>query len=108
MTSSEPQLEKVQNDVIQNIQQAEQLKQQEQQQQQASSADLTAGIDVVSLASDAISLASDVIETVGDALSDIDLSFQSALPAPCLYFVLKFCFKNYPGRRVPLYKRGIQ
>ena len=27
MTSSEPQLEKVQNDVIQNIQQAEQLKQ---------------------------------------------------------------------------------
>jgi hypothetical protein len=29
MTSSEPQLEKVQNDVIQNIQQAEQLKQQE-------------------------------------------------------------------------------
>jgi len=30
MTSSEPQLEKAQNDVIQNIQQAEQLKQQEQ------------------------------------------------------------------------------
>ena len=30
MTSSEPQLEKEQNDVIQNIQQAEQLKQQEQ------------------------------------------------------------------------------
>ena len=29
MTSSEPQLEKEQNDVIQNIQQAEQLKQQE-------------------------------------------------------------------------------
>lgn len=29
MTLSEPQLEKVQNDVIQNIQQAEQLKQQE-------------------------------------------------------------------------------
>ena len=29
MTSSEPQLEKVQNDVIQKIQQAEQLKQQE-------------------------------------------------------------------------------
>lgn len=29
MTSSEPQLEKLQNDVIQNIQQAEQLKQQE-------------------------------------------------------------------------------
>lgn len=29
MASSEPQLEKVQNDVIQNIQQAEQLKQQE-------------------------------------------------------------------------------
>ena len=29
MTSSEPQLEKGQNDVIQNIQQAEQLKQQE-------------------------------------------------------------------------------
>ena len=74
MTSSEPQLEKAQNDMIQNIQQAEQLKQQEQQ-QQASSVDWTAGIDVVSLASDAISLASDVIETVGDALSDIDLSF---------------------------------
>lgn len=68
MTSSEPQLEKEQNDVIQNVQQAEQLRQQEQQQQQASSADWTAGIDVVSLASD-------VIETVGDALSDIDLSF---------------------------------
>lgn len=34
MTSSEPQLEKEQNDVIQNVQQAEQLKQQEQQQQQ--------------------------------------------------------------------------
>ena len=74
MTSSEPQLEKAQNDMIQNVQQAEQLKQQEKQ-QQASSADWTAGIDVVSLASDAISLASDVIETVGDALSDIDLSF---------------------------------
>ena len=74
MTSSEPQLEKEQNDVIQNVRQAEQLKQQEQQ-QQASSTDWTVGIDVVSLASDAISLASDVIETVGDALSDIDLSF---------------------------------
>jgi len=71
MTSSEPQLEKAQNDVIQNVQQAEQLK----QQQQASSADWTAGIDVVSLASDAISLASDVVETVGDSLSNIDLSF---------------------------------
>lgn len=74
MTSSEPQLEKAQNDLIQNIKQAEQLKQQEQQ-QQANSTDWTVGIDVVSLASDAISLASDVIETVGDALSDIDLSF---------------------------------
>ena len=68
-------IRKEQNDVIPNVQKAEQLKQQEQQQQQASSADWTAGIDVVSLASDAISLASDVIETVGDALSDIDLSF---------------------------------
>lgn len=89
MTSSEPQLEKVQNDVIQNIQQAEQFKQQEQQQQQASSADWTAGIDVVSLASDAISLASDVIETVGDALSDIDLSFSQPSRPSCLCFRFK-------------------
>ena len=94
MTSSEPQLEKEQNDVIQNVQQAEQLKQQEQQQQQASSADRTAGIDVVSFASDAISLASDVIETVGDALSDIDLSFQSALSAYLLVLRFKILLLN--------------
>ncbi|WP_313564231.1 hypothetical protein [Acinetobacter sp.] len=84
--------------MIQNIQQAEQLKQQEQQ---ASSADWTAGIDVVSLASDAISLASDVIETVGDALSDIDLSFSQPSRPSCLCFVLRFWFRAYSGRRGP-------
>ncbi|WP_216934930.1 MULTISPECIES: hypothetical protein [unclassified Acinetobacter] len=72
MNASELPSEKEQDDLIQNVQQAEQLKRQEQQ---ASSVDWTAGIDVVSLTSDAISLASDVIETVGDALGNIDLSF---------------------------------
>lgn len=94
MNTSELPSEKEQNDLIQSVQQAEQLQQQEQQQQQASSADRTAGIDVVSLASDAISLASDVIETVGDALSDIDLSFQSALSAYLLVLRFKILLLN--------------